>query len=163
MTPLLIRPTVVADHAAIWAILEPLIRDGEVFALPRDMSREEVLAYWTAGDRVPFVACRDGTIAGLYYLRPNQMGGGAHVANAGYATAREASGRGVARAMCAHSMDEARRRGFRAMQFNFVVSTNARAVMLWTDMGFTTVGRLPEAFHHPGQGYVDALVMARPL
>jgi ribosomal protein S18 acetylase RimI-like enzyme len=96
-------------------------------------------------------------------MRANQQGGGSHVANCGYMTALEASGRGVARAMCAHSLEHARARGFRAMQFNFVVASNARAVALWQSLGFEIVGRLPEAFAHPQLGLVDALVMYRKL
>jgi ribosomal protein S18 acetylase RimI-like enzyme len=78
-------------------------------------------------------------------------------------TADWATGRGVARALCAHSLERARARGFRAMQFNFVVSSNERAVRLWQSFGFQIVGRLPGAFLHPGLGYVDAYVMHREL
>ena len=104
-----------------------------------------------------------GRILGTYYLQANQQGGGAHVANCGYATAVDATGRGIARAMCAHSLDRARARGFRAMQFNCVISTNERAVRLWQSHGFAIVGRLPGAFAHPELGLVDALVMYRML
>ncbi len=93
----------------------------------------------------------------------NQKGGGSHVCNCGYATASEAQGRGVARAMLAHSLEAARGQGFRAMQFNFVVETNSRAIETWKQAGFAIVGRLPEAFRHPGAGFVDALVMYRAL
>jgi len=151
------------DRPAIWAVIEPVIRAGETYALPRDMSEADALAYWTGADREAFVAEEEGRVLGTYYLRANQMGGGAHVANCGYVTAAGASGRGIARAMCAHSLDRARSRGFRAMQFNLVVSTNARAVRLWHSLGFQTVGRLPGAFRHPQLGDVDALVMWRTL
>ena len=110
-----------------------------------------------------FVAEEDGRILGTYYLRANQLGGGDHVANCGYITASGATGRGIARRMCEHSLAHARARGFRAMQFNLVVSTNERAVRLWQSLGFAIVGRLPLAFHHPSQGDVDALVMYRAL
>ena len=110
-----------------------------------------------------FVAEDGARIVGTYYLRPNQRGGGSHVANCGYVTAASASGRGVGRAMCEHSLAEARARSFRAMQFNFVVSTNDRAVRLWQACGFAIVGRLPGVFSHPTHGYVDALVMHRSL
>jgi ribosomal protein S18 acetylase RimI-like enzyme len=123
------------------------------------MPAADALAYWTGPEKETFVAEADGVVAGTYYIRPNQQGGGAHVANCGYMTAPEASGRGVARAMCEHSLQYARARGFKAMQFNFVVSSNQRAVRLWQDFGFSTAGRLPGAFHHPRLGYVDALVM----
>jgi ribosomal protein S18 acetylase RimI-like enzyme len=158
-----IRPATPADADAIWAILEPMLRAGETYALPADMPREEALAYWTGPDRDTFVAEGDGRLLGTYYLRANQAGGGDHVANCGYVTAAEAGGRGVARAMCEDSLERAREAGFRAMQFNFVVASNARAVRLWESLGFATVGRLPGAFRHPRLGEVDALVMFRAL
>ena len=158
-----VRPAGVADAGAIWTILEPTIRAGETYTLPRDMTREQALAYWQAPGHDVFVAEENGEVVGTYYLRSNQKGGGAHVANCGYMTSFRASGRGVARAMCAHSLGHAKTRGFRAMQFNFVVSTNERAVRLWQSFGFEIVGRLPMAFLHPTSGYVDALVMYRHL
>jgi GNAT superfamily N-acetyltransferase len=160
---LIIRPATGEDHAALWQILEPTIRAGETYALPRDMSREEALAYWTGGDRQAFLAEEDGRPLGTFFLRPNQLGGGAHVANCGYMTEPGSVGRGVARAMGERSLELARERGFRAVQFNFVVSTNERAVGLWHSLGFIVAGRLPGAFHHPHLGYVDVLVMFRPL
>jgi ribosomal protein S18 acetylase RimI-like enzyme len=160
---MLIRTATRKDDEAIWAILEPVLRAGETYTLPREMSREDALAYWLSPEHDVFVAEEDGSILGTYYLRANQQGGGAHVANCGYMTAQQATGRGVARAMCVHSLDVARQRGFRAMQFNFVVSTNERAVHLWTSLGFAAVGRLPAAFLHSTLGYVDALVMYRAL
>ena len=158
-----IRPAVPEDGAALWAILEPVIRAGETYALDRDMSREAALAYWLGADRATFVAEAEGHILGTYYLRANQAGGGAHVANCGYATLGAARGRGIARAMAAHSFAEARARGFTAMQFNFVVSSNSVAVRLWHALGFETVGRVPQAFAHPTLGLVDALVLYRRL
>lgn len=163
MTDMLIRPATEADHGDVWRILEPMIRAGETYPLPRDMSEDEALAYWLAPTHTAFVAEHAGRIVGTYYLRANNRGGGAHVANCGYVTATDATGRGVARAMCAHSLEAAKARGFHAMQFNFVISSNERAVRLWTAMGFATVGRLPEVFRHPQLGLVDALVMIRNL
>jgi GNAT superfamily N-acetyltransferase len=125
-----IRPARPDDDDALWRILEPMLRAGETYALPRDLDRDAALAYW----RAP-----------------------------GLVTAPWASGRGVARAMCEHSLDQARALGFRAMQFNFVVSSNERAVRLWQTCGFAIVGRLPAAFEHPTLGPVDALVMHRSL
>ena len=148
---------------AIWKIIEPTIRGGETYTLPRDMTREEAVAHWFAPDHEVFVAEENGEVVGTYYMHANQKGGGAHIANCGYVTDVRASGRGVARAMCVHSLDHAKTRGFRAMQFNFVVSTNERAVRLWQSYGFEIVGRLPAAFLHPSAGYVDAFVMYRDL
>lgn len=158
-----IRAAGAADAAAIWAILEPVIRAGETYALPRDMSEADALAYWLAPGHEAFVAEGDGAILGTYYMRPNQPGGGSHVANCAYVVAREAEGRGIARAMAEHSLAHARERGYRAVQFNFVVASNERAVRLWRRLGFEIVGRLPGAFDHPRLGLVDALVMHRRL
>lgn len=160
-----IRPATSDDLDAIWALLEPVIRAGETYALPRDITRDEALVFWTsaATGHEAFVAEDDGALVGTYFVRPNQRGGGSHVANCGYVTAASATGRGVARAMCAHSLEHARARGFRAMQYNLVVSTNERAVRLWQAMGFEIAGRLPGAFAHPALGDVDAFVMYRAL
>ena len=160
---LTIRLATTADLPAIWRILQPVIRAGETYALPRDMSEADAIAYWCAPTNETFVAEQDGAIVGTYILRANQLGGGSHVANCGYMTASAAEGRGVARGMLEHSLVRARERGFRAMQFNFVVSTNERAVQTWQRYGFAIVGRLPGAFDHPRAGYVDALVMFREL
>lgn len=156
-----IRGAVPGDRDAIWTVLEPTIRAGETYPLPRDMARDEALAYWCSPGHEVFVAEAedDGQVLGTYYIRANQRAGGSHVANCGYMTAPSAGGRGVGRAMCEHSLEHARARGFRAMQFNFVVSTNERAVRLWQRCGFAIVGRLPAAFRHPERGFVDALVM----
>jgi len=121
------------------------------------------LAYWFSEGYEVFVADDGDQILGTYFLHPNQKGGGSHVANCGYITAALASGRGIARRMCEHSLEYAKSRGFRAMQFNFVVKTNKRAVRLWLSLGFTIVGTLPEAFLHPVSGYTDAYVMYRQL
>ncbi|TNF32354.1 MAG: GNAT family N-acetyltransferase [Deltaproteobacteria bacterium] len=158
-----VRAATEADDPAIWKVLEPVLRAGETYALPRDISPPDALAYWRGPGREVFVAEIDGEVLGTYYIVPNAAGGGAHVCNCGYVTAPWAMGRGLARAMCAHSLAHARASGYRAMQFNLVVSTNERAVKLWQRFGFAIVGRLPGAFEHPRQGFVDAFVMYRKL
>lgn len=160
---MLIRHANTDDDDAIWAILRPTLTGGETYALPPAMTRDAALSYWRSPQHETFVAEQAGAIVGTYYLRANQQGNGDHVANCGYMTATAASGKGVARAMCEHSLDRARHRGFRAMQFNLVVSTNVRAVQLWQRCGFAIVGTLPEAFRHPRHGFVDAYVMFRAL
>ena len=151
------------DDAAIWRVIEPTVRAGETLMLPTAMSEAEALAYWRSPGHEVFVAQDGCEVIGTYYLRANQQGGGAHVANCGYATAPAAGGRGIARAMCAHSLERARARGFRAMQFNCVVASNERAVRLWQSCGFEVVGRVPQTFRHPSLGTVDTLVMYRRL
>jgi ribosomal protein S18 acetylase RimI-like enzyme len=160
---LLIRLARADDRDEIWAVLEPVLRAGETYTLPRDINREDALAYWHRDGHEVFIAEEAGRILGTYFLRANQAGGGGHVANCGYMTSPSAQGRGVARAMLEHSLARARARGFLAMQFNFVVSTNQRAVTTWHAYGFEIVGRLPSAFNHPRHGFVDALVMYKPL
>lgn len=158
-----IRPATPADHDAIWRILEPIFRAGDTYTIDPDISRKDALAYWTGASNGAFVAEAEGAILGTYYLRRNQAGGGSHVCNCGYATHADARGRGVARAMLAHSQDEAKRQGFRAMQYNFVVASNTRAIDIWARVGFEIVGRLPGAFRHPELGFIDALVMYKDL
>ncbi|WP_172297500.1 GNAT family N-acetyltransferase [Pseudoruegeria sp. HB172150] len=160
---LTIRPATPEDDDAIWAVLKPAIEAGDTFTADPNGGREGGFAYWRPAGASNFVAELDGEILGTSYLKPNQKGGGTHVCNAGYCTAPQARGKGVARALLAHSLEEARTRGFRAMQYNFVVSTNTRAIDTWERAGFQIAGRLPGAFLHPQQGYVDALVMFRTL
>jgi ribosomal protein S18 acetylase RimI-like enzyme len=152
-----------ADGGALWALLEPVFRAGETYALPREIGREAALAYWQAPGRRTLLAEGAGGLLGSYSLGPNAGGGGAHVANAAFVTAAAARGRGVARRMLEHALAAARDAGFAAMQFNFVVETNAAAVHLWRSAGFAEVGRLPGAFRHPRLGEVDALVFHRWL
>ena len=156
-----IRPATSADHDTIWSIIEPVIRAGETWALDRAMTRAEALAWWTAPDREAFVLEEENRILGTYFLRANHEGGGAHVVNAGYMVAADAGGRGVGPALCRDFLDRARAQGFAAMQFNFVVSTNERAVRLWHRLGFETAGRLPGAFRHPTLGDVDVVMYQR--
>jgi ribosomal protein S18 acetylase RimI-like enzyme len=160
---MLIRPAAAQDDEGVWRVIEPMIRAGETYPLPRDLAKTDALAYWRSPQHEVLVAEDGGAIVGSYYLRANNRGGGSHVANCGYVVAPRAMGRGVARAMCAHSLELARSRGFRAMQFNFVIASNERAVRLWQGCGFEIVGRLPGAFEHPRLGPVDAFVMYRTL
>jgi ribosomal protein S18 acetylase RimI-like enzyme len=160
-----IRPYQADDWQAVWAILEPVFRAADTYAMRADISAEDAKSAWTADPKIVFVAVDDasGRLLGSYYLRPNFDGPAAHVCNCGYVVAQHARGRGIAAAMCGHSQDEAQHRGYRAMQFNLVVSTNATAVELWTRMGFVIVGTIPEAFRHPRFGFVDAYVMYKAL
>jgi L-amino acid N-acyltransferase YncA len=158
-----IRPATDADHEAIWNVFREVVAVGDTYAFDPGMSREEALAYWFGAGTQTFVAENDRRVVGTYILKANQAGPGAHVANAAYMVAKDARGLGVGRKMAEHSLTEARRLGFRAMQFNFVVSTNASAIHLWQQLGFKIVGTLPGAFRHPRAGYVDVYVMFRSL
>jgi ribosomal protein S18 acetylase RimI-like enzyme len=158
-----IRKAEPRDAEAIAEIIMPIFREGSTYTVDPDISEADARAYWLSPDKEAFVAEDAGIIVGTYIMRPNQAGGGRHVCNCGYMTRAGATGRGIARAMCLHSLGHARSRGYRAMQFNFVVATNERAVRLWQSLGFEIVGRLPGAFRHPVHGYVDALVMYQTL
>ncbi len=158
-----IRPAINADHNAIWNIFHEIIAAGDTYAFDPQMPRDEALAYWFRADTHTYVAEEDGGVVGTYILRPNQSGPGSHVANAAFMVARDAEGAGVGRRMAEHCLSEARRMGFRGMQFNFVISTNTRAIHLWNQLGFEIVGTLPGAFRHPEKGFVDVYVMFRSL
>jgi len=163
MQKIVIRRGEPADETAIWAILEPIFRAGDTYTQPCDISRAAALTYWLDGSHTAFVAVHGDVVLGTYYICPNQLGGGKHVCNCGFATAPAARGHGIARRMLDHALANARNLSYLAMQFNFVVSTNVAAVKIWHDNGFTEVGRLPKAFHHPTKGYVDALVLFKTL
>ena len=158
-----IRLATFADHHAIWSLVEPVIRDGKSYPLPRDLGREGSLSYWFAPDKTVYVAEKDGQLAGLYYIRPNNQGPGDHICNCGYVTHRAFRGQGIATQLCQHSLKIAREQGYRGMQYNLVVSTNAAAVHLWQKMGFEIVGTLPMAFRDPEKGLVEAYVMFQKL
>ena len=160
-----IRPYMADDWPHVWAILEPVFRAGETYAFRRDVSAEDARQAWTGGHKEVFVAVDEttGDLLGTYYLRPNFDGPGSHVCNCGYVVAGNARGRGVASRMCEHSQAHAASRGYRAMQYNLVVSTNEGAVRLWKRMGFEVIGTVPGAFRHPRLGFVDAYVMYKSL
>lgn len=160
---LVIRAYQPSDAGAVLAIIKPVFQAGDTYAIDTDMTEAQTLDYWTGGEKRVFVAEEAGEILGTYYVVRNFKGAGSHVCNCGYITATQARGKGVARALLAHSLDTAKRLGFRAMQYNSVIATNTRAIAIWERAGFEVVGRLPEAFDHPEHGFVDALVMYRAL
>lgn len=162
MSELEIREATEADHDAVWAMLEPVFRAGDTYAIDSGISREEALCYWYLAERV-FLALDSKTPVGTFYIKENQKGGGAHVCNCGYITAKGSEGKGVARAMLAFSLAEARALGFEAMQYNFVLANNARAVATWERAGFAEIGRQPRAFVMPDGSYVDALILHKFL
>ena len=151
-----------ADADAIWALLEPVFRAGETYAVDPAISRDDALAYWMGGAGC-YVVRDQGAVVGTYYIKTNQPGGGAHICNCGYVVSPAARGRGLAAQMCEASQDQARALGYRAMQFNFVLESNTGAVRLWHRLGFATVGTIPDAFDHPTQGMVRAFVMHKQI
>ncbi|HTT00874.1 MAG TPA: GNAT family protein [Steroidobacteraceae bacterium] len=153
-----------SDWPQVWSMLRATFRSGDSYAFSPESSEEEIRNAWLEVPAKTFVACdTDGRIIGTYFIKANQPALGAHVCNCGYVVAATAQGRGVATQMCEHSQTLAIAMGFRAMQFNFVVAANTRAIRLWERLGFSVVGRLPGAFHHRTLGYIDALVMYKQL
>ncbi|MET7969529.1 GNAT family N-acetyltransferase [Micromonospora sp. NPDC005305] len=160
-----IREATAADWAQIWPFLREIVAAGETYTWPRDVTEARARELWLVGPpgRTLVAVDADGTVLGSAKLLPNQAGPGGHVANASFMVAPAAAGRGVGRALAGHVLALARAEGYRAMQFNAVVASNIRAVELWRSLGFEVVGRVPEGFRHPVEGYVDLLVMYRRL
>ena len=158
-----IRPATETDKDAIWSIFKAVIASGDTYAFDPGMSRQDALAYWFQPGIWTYVAERNGGVVGTYIIRTNQPGLGSHVANAAFMVSSQARGMGVGRQMGEHCLEEARRLGFRAMQFNFVVSTNQAAIRLWESLGFKIVATLPGAFRHSSKGSIDVYIMFRNL
>ncbi|NNL19415.1 MAG: GNAT family N-acetyltransferase [Boseongicola sp.] len=156
MSETTIRAATPADHDAIWAMIQPVFSAGDTYAIDPEISRDDALAYWCGS--AAYI-----TDGGTYYIRPNQHGGGNHVCNAGFITSKSATGKGIARAMLSHALIEAKTLGYDAMQFNFVLANNARALDIWTRAGFVQIGRIPRAFRHPADGMVDAIILHKFL
>jgi ribosomal protein S18 acetylase RimI-like enzyme len=161
---MIIRKYRETDWNQVWSIVEKVFRAGESYAFSPDITEQEAHKVWIEKPLDTYVVTVDDTqIIGTYYLKPNQPELSAHVCNCGYVVSEDARGQGVASKMCEHSQQVAVETGFRAMQFNLVVSTNEGAVRLWKRMGFQVAGMLPKAFKSKSAGYVDALVMYKQL
>lgn len=163
MVEFTISPYTAKDADAVWDVLAPEFQAGETYAIDPYISKADAVEYWTGHTNKAFVVQAKGHVVGTYYLRPNHDGGGSHVCNCGFIVTKEARGMGVGRFMFEHALDLAANQGYLAMQFNFVISTNEKAIKLWQSEGFEIVGRVPKAYLHPKAGYVDALVMHREL
>lgn len=158
-----IRPYTESDKPQIWEIIKAVITGGDTYVFAPDSTQEEMLAYWCSAEKWTYVAVLDDRIVGTFFLKANQPGLGSHVGNAGYMVAPEGKGKRVGRTMAEFSLDEARRLGFKSMQFNFVVKSNEVAVKLWKDVGFEIIGEIPEAFQHTQNGLTNAYIMYRKL
>jgi L-amino acid N-acyltransferase YncA len=158
-----IRLARVADADGIWTLLQPVFRAGDTYAIDPEISRDAALAYWMDLPAAAYVVTQAGAIVGTYYIKTNQQGGGNHVCNCGYIVGNAARGQGLAAQMCEASQEQALALGYEAMQFNFVLASNAGALRLWHRLGFETVGLIPKAFKHPSLGLVAAHVMFKWL
>ena len=166
ITPLtnsIIRKANSDDEKKIWAILKPIIRGGETYAIRQDIHHNTAIKNWMYGKHKCYVLENGTQILGSYYICPNQDGGGNHICNCGFIVRSDVTRSGYGRLMVNHSLNLAKKMGFKGMQFNFVVSNNKNAINLWKSVGFEIVGRLPLAFHHPTDGLIDALVMFKNL
>jgi GNAT superfamily N-acetyltransferase len=153
----------VEDWPEIWPIFEEVVKGGDTFAFGPTTTFEEGRDLWMAPGHNVYVAQHQGVVLGSSFMRPNQPGLGGHVANAGFMVRRKQQRKGIGRALALHTMDEAQQAGYRAMQFNFVVSVNLRAVTLWKSLGFQVVGTIPKGFRHGTLGFVDVYIMHRFL
>jgi L-amino acid N-acyltransferase YncA len=152
-----------ADQEAIWEIISAVISTGDTYVFAPDSSEEKMLKYWFSDDKHTYLAEEDGEVLGTFYLKANQPDLGSHIVNAGYMVSENARGKGLGKTMAEFSLGEARRLGFRGMQFNLVVKTNEKAVRLWLKMGFSIIGEIPEAYKHSELGYVNAYIMYQKL
>jgi len=158
-----IRKAVAADWNQIWPIVNEVFARGDTYAYSPDTDEKQSRAIWVEAPKATYVAVEGGEILGTYYIKPNQPGLGSHVCNAGYMVSAMARGKGIGRSMCAHSLQEAVKLGFKAMQYNLVAATNVFAIELWKDMGFEIIGTLPKAFNHKTEGLVDAHILYQLL
>ena len=158
-----IRKFIKADKPLIWEIIKTVIAGGDTYVFAPDSSEEKMLAFWCSAEKQTYVAVLENKIVGTFFLKANQPDLGSHIANAGYMVAPEGKGKRIGRTMAEFSLDEARRLGYQAMQFNFVVKSNEIAVKLWQNLGFKIIGEIPEAFQHQQNGLTNALIMYRKL
>jgi ribosomal protein S18 acetylase RimI-like enzyme len=158
-----IREAIESDKPEIWEIIKAVISTGDTYVFSPDSSEEKMLAYWCGADKKTYVAVSDNKIVGTFCLKDNQPDLGSHIANAGYMVSPEAKGQGVGKTMAEFSLEEAKRLGYQAMQFNFVVKSNEIAVKLWLSLGFEIIGEIPEAFNHAGKGLTNAYIMYKKL
>lgn len=158
-----IRTAIESDRPAVWQIIKAVIATGDTYVFDPDSPESEMVDYWFSPEKYVYVAEADGSIVGTFWLKPNQPGLGSHVCNAAYMVAPDAAGKGIGRRMGEYSLDEARRLGFSAMQFNFVVKSNIAAVRLWQSIGMEIIGEIPNAFNHNRDGLTNAYIMYREL
>ena len=162
-SPLSARIATDEDEGALWGILEPMVRQGGTYVFSLEKTKESMMGYWMGTDKTIFVVENEGVVVGTFYLKANQEGLGDHICNAGFVVCRNAEGQGVGRWMGEFAQVAAKSRGFLAMQFNFVIQSNQKAVHLWKSLGFSVIGEIPEAYRHPELGLVPALIFHKQL
>ena len=158
-----IRPATVKDLDAIWQLWKDITAQKAYFPYDDSFTREQIEDSWIHLDNLIGVSEVNGIVAGAYIIKANQPGYGNHVANAAYMVDTAFRGKSIGKLLCAHSLEAAKAAGYRAMQFNLVVSTNTAAIRTWKAFGFKRIGVVPEGFYQEGAGYVDAYIFHRFL
>ncbi len=158
-----IRKAKEADKRAVWRIIKSVIAGGDTYTFAPDTPEQEMIAFWFSPEKHVYVAEEEGEIVGTYWLKANQPGLGDHIGNGGYMVSPDAKGKGIGKLMALHSIEEAKRIGYHAIQFNFVVKSNTVAVNLWKSVGFEVIGEIPDAIRHKQNGLTNAYIMYRKL
>lgn len=158
----LLRSAAPSDAPAMLALLQSTADEGDALPFLGPLDQDFIRSQWL-GAQGCTLACRDGELLGMYRYGANMPGRGAHVSTATFVVSRHARGQGIGRALVTHCLDTATAAGYRAMQFNQVVSTNLAALALYRSLGFTEAGCIPEAFRHDRLGYLSAYIMYRRL
>ena len=152
-----------ADFDEIWKIFQPILQAGGTYVYSPDTSKDEAFSIWFDESYDTYIAKLDDEIVGAYVIRPGHRDLGSHIANAAYIVADKHRGKGFGRNLGEHSIEQARRLGYKALQFNYVVSSNKVAIELWRKLGFSIVGTIPAAYNHPELGYIDIHIMHRKI
>ena len=159
----IIRKAIKRDIDAVWEIFHEVIKTGDTYVFDPKMLKCDLNKHWFASYMHTYVLESNKKISGTYILKPNQIDLGSHIANGSYMVHPNAQRKGFGEAMCVHSIEEAKKLGFKAIQFNMIVSTNKPAIKLWNKMGFEIVGTIPDGFNHLTEGYIDAYIMYKKL
>ncbi|BDD09154.1 N-acetyltransferase [Fulvitalea axinellae] len=159
----MIRKATIKDIDQVWKIFHAVIQTEDTHVFYADTPKSDLEKHWFASYMHTYVYEENDQILGTYYVKPNQIDLGSHIANAGYIVSPDAQGKGIGKKLCKHSLQVAKELGFIAMQFNIVVSVNKPAVGLWRKFGFEIIGTTPKAFKHKSLGLVDAYIMYREL
>ena len=151
------------DFDEVWTLIKKIITKGDTYVFSPETKKNQMLSYWCSKSNHTYIVQNDGKLVGTFLIKDNQPGLGSHIANAAFMTEPDETGKGVGRLMSEFALKEAKNLGYSAMQFNFVVKSNSRAIRLWKKLGFLVIGEVPEAFNHATEGLTNALIMYRKL